>query len=116
MFYYILKVFISAIIIVIISEVSKFNATIGGLIKALPLVSILSMIWIYSDSKNTKIIADLSLSTFWYVLPTLPMFLILPLLLKYKINFYVSLGVSMIIMLIGFIITSYILKKFGYYL
>lgn len=111
---YIIKIFVSAIIIVIVSEISKVNTAIGGLIKALPLISILSMIWIYFDSKDTKIIASLSISTFWYVIPTLPMFLILPILLKYKINFYLSLSISIIIMLLGFITASIILKKLGY--
>lgn len=113
---YFIKVIISAIIIVIVSEISRFNVTIGGLIKALPLISILSIIWVYIDSRDVKVISQLSLSTFWYVLPTLPMFLILPLLLKYKINFYISLCIAMIIMIIGFIIISMILKKWGYYL
>jgi hypothetical protein len=114
MVYYIVKLFISAIIIVIVSEVSELNPTIGALIKALPLISVLSIIWVYADTKNIKTISTLSISTFWYVLPTLPMFLILPLLLKYKFNFYISLGVSILVMLIGFIVTSTILKKIGY--
>lgn len=114
MFLYAIKVIISAMIIVIVSEVSKINATLGALIKSLPLISILSIIWIYLDTKNISIISTLSISTFWLVLPTLPLFLILPLLLKYKVDFYVSLSVSLAIMIGLYIITTIILKRFGW--
>ncbi len=114
MWFYILKLFISAGIIVAVSELAKTNATMGGLIKSLPLISILSMCWVYVATQNTDTIAKLSLSTFWYVLPTLPMFLVLPLLLKYRINFYTSLTLSIAVMLLGYIVTTIILKRFGY--
>lgn len=114
MLLYVIKVIISAFIIVAVSEVSKSNATLGALIKSLPLISVLSMIWIYVDTKNTQIISTLSVSTFWLVLPTLPMFLILPLLLRYKLGFYLSLSISLFCMLILYVITALILKRFGF--
>ena len=113
MLLYTIKVIISAIIIVLVSEVSKMNATLGALIKSLPLISVLSILWIYLDTKNTSTISTLSTSTFWLVLPTLPMFLILPFLLKHKIGFYPALSMSLGVTVIFYIITVFILKRFG---
>lgn len=114
MLLYIFKVLVSAVIIVAVSEVSKSNATLGALIKSLPLISVLSMIWIYLDTKNTDIISNLSFSTFWLVLPTLPMFLILPLLLRYRLGFFFALGLALICTLILYLIMVVILKRFGF--
>jgi len=99
MLYYIAKLMLSAGIIVIVSEVAKVNAGLGALIKSLPLISILAMIWLYVDTQDTGRIAELSVSTFWLVLPTLPMFLVLPALLKSGMGFYASLGISIGVML-----------------
>ena len=113
MFFYAIKVIISAMIIVLVSEVSKTNATLGALVKSLPLISVLSILWIYFDTKNISIISTLSISTFWLVLPTLPLFLILPFLLKHKVEFYASLSISLSIMICLYVITVVILKRFG---
>ena len=72
--FYLIKTIITALLIVTITEVSKLNVQLGGLIKSLPLISIISFIWIYFDTQDTKLIADLSVSTLWYVVPTLPLF------------------------------------------
>ena len=114
MLLYAFKVIISAAIIVLVSEASKMNATLGAFIKSLPLISVLSMLWIYIDTKNTSIISTLSTSTFWLVLPTLPMFLILPLLLKHKVGFYPALTISIGIMVVLYVITTFVLKRFGF--
>jgi hypothetical protein len=113
MLYYLTKLLISASIIVAVSEVAKANAGLGALIKSLPLISILAMIWIYIDTRDTKIIAELSFSTFWLVLPTLPMFLVLPALLKSGMGFYASLGISIAVMLVCYVIAIPILARFG---
>jgi hypothetical protein len=113
MLYYLTKLLISAGIIVAVSEVAKANAGLGALIKSLPLISILAMIWIYIDTRDTKIIAELSVSTFWLVLPTLPMFLVLPALLKSGMGFYASLGISIAVMLACYVIAIPILARFG---
>lgn len=113
MLYYLAKLLVSAAIIVAVSEVAKVNAGLGALIKSLPLISILAMIWIYIDTRNTGIIAQLSASTFWLVLPTLPMFLVLPALLKSGMGFYASLGISIAVMLACYAVAIPILARFG---
>lgn len=112
--YYFLKLFLAAFIIVVVTEVAKINAYIGGLIKSLPIISLITLIWVYIETHSPDKIISLSISTFWFVLPTLPMFLLLPYLLRQGINFYLSLIVSILVMLVCYWITITILKTFGY--
>jgi hypothetical protein len=114
MLYYLIKLFLSAGIIVAVTEVSKFNATLGGLIKSLPLISLLAILWLYADTKDVDKIATLSISTLWFVLPTLPFFIVLPLLLKQGVEFYISLLISTAVMLVGYVLMVAILKNFGF--
>ncbi len=113
MLYYAIKLLLSAGIIVVVSEVAKANAGLGALIKSLPLISVLAMIWLYVDTRDTGKIAELSASTFWLVLPTLPMFLVLPALLKSGMGFYASLGLSIGVMLLCYAIAIPVLARFG---
>jgi hypothetical protein len=113
MLYYATKVILSAVIIVVVSEVAKASPGLGALIKSLPLISILAMIWLYVDTHDSGKISELSISTFWLVLPTLPMFLILPALLKTGIGFYASLAVSIAVMVGCYAVAVPILARFG---
>lgn len=113
MLYYATKVILSALIIVVVSEVAKVNTSLGALIKSLPLISILAMTWLYMDTHDTGWIAELSVGTFWLVLPTLPMFLVLPALLKAGMGFYASLGVSIAVLVVCYAIAVPILARFG---
>lgn len=111
-----LKVFITAVLIVIISEVSKRTGYLGGLIASLPLVSYLSLIWLYVEgedkTKTTEIISQHSISVFWFVLPTLPFFVILPLLLKHM-HFAAAMAVSTATMFACYAGTMWALSQFG---
>jgi hypothetical protein len=107
------KLLLSAAIIVAVSETAKFNATLGGLIKSLPLVSLLALLWLYAETGDTARISALSISTFWFVLPTLPMFLVLPALLQRQVPFYAALAVSVLVMLLCYVLTIAALRRFG---
>lgn len=111
--YYLTKLFLSATIIVVVSEVAKVNATLGALIKSLPMISILAMIWLWQDTADRGAISDLSVSTFWLVIPTLPMFLVLPALLHRGWGFYAALGTSVGVMLVCYVVAVPILGRFG---
>jgi hypothetical protein len=111
--YYLIKLFLSAAIIATVSEVAKTNAALGALIKSLPLVSVLAMIWLYRDTRDTAAIATLSVATFWLVLPTLPMFLVLPALLRYGWGFYASLAASIGVMLVCYVVAVPLLARIG---
>ena len=79
---YILKLLISAVVIVVISEMSKKLPLLASLIASLPLVSVLGMIWMYKEKLEVEKIAVHAEGTFWYVLPSLPMFLLIPWMLR----------------------------------
>ena len=84
---YLIKLLLSAGMIVLVSEVAKKNPGMGGLLASLPLTSLLGIFWIYAETRDPAKIAAHSSSVFWYVLPSLPMFLILPWLIRIKVPF-----------------------------
>ena len=109
----ILKYLITAFIIVLVSEIAKRSDKVGALISSLPLVTILVLIWLYLENQSIEKIANHAFYTFWYVIPTLPMFLIIPYLLNKGYNFTMSLSISILITFFCFIVTNYIAKLFG---
>ena len=94
MLYYALKVIISALLIVAVSEIAKRSTGFAALVASLPLISLLAFIWLHMESSSPERIAELSYQIFWFVLPSLLLFLLLPFLLKHGIGFWVSLGLS----------------------
>lgn len=88
---YLLKTLIAAIVIVLTTELSKRSTSLAALLLALPIVSVTSFIWIWLETKDSNKIADLSSETFWYVIPSLPMFLLFSWLLRHNVNFFVAL-------------------------
>lgn len=111
--YYLLKVIISAILIVLISEMSKKSSLFGAIVASLPIISILAFIWLYVDTKSIDEISRLSTSIFWLVIPSLVLFISLPLFLNYGIGFYGSLFFSMVLTVISYYIMITLLEKFG---
>jgi hypothetical protein len=95
MLYYALKVIISALLIVAVSEIAKRSTGFAALVASLPLTSLLAFIWLHLDASPPERIAELSSQIFWFVLPSLLLFLLLPFLLKHGLSFWVSLGLSM---------------------
>ncbi len=91
MTYLAIKAALSALIIVAISEIAKRSPAAGALVASLPLVSILGMIWLWRDTHDPAHMAAHVGATFWYVLPSLPMFLLVPALLRNGLGFWASL-------------------------
>ena len=110
---YVLKVILAAIIIVVVTEVSKVTPFVGALIKSLPIISIVSLTWLYLDTRDVALVSSLSRSTFWLVLPTLPMFLALPWLLASNVNYFVSLGLSVVGTCLLYLLFLFIYKNLG---
>jgi len=111
MIYYIIKTLISAVIVVVVSEIAKRSSLLGGLIASLPLTSILALIWLYFDTKNIQKVIHLSESIFWLVIPSLILFVILPILLKKGINFYLSLSIAAVVMMAFYGVIMYVVQK-----
>lgn len=91
MIYLAIKAAVSAIIIVAVSEIAKRYPGLGAMIASLPLISILGMVWLWRDKPDAANMAAHAEATFWFVLPSLPMFLLVPTLLRHGVNFWVSL-------------------------
>ncbi|HRC27326.1 MAG TPA: DUF3147 family protein [Alphaproteobacteria bacterium] len=113
MAYLIFKWALSGLIVAVVSEVARRNPTLGALIASLPLVSLLGMIWLWHDTKDTVRVAAHAEGTFWFVLPSLPMFLVLPLLLRQGIGFWLSLILCCALTVGLYLLTARMLAKLG---
>jgi hypothetical protein len=91
MLYLAIKALISGIIIAAVSEIAKRSPGFGALVASLPLVSVLGMMWLWHDKPDATVMADHASATFWYVLPSLPMFLLIPALLRQGVSFWLAL-------------------------
>lgn len=92
MSYLLIKAAISGVIIAIVSEVARRAPGLGALIASLPLISVLGMIWLWRDNQDAANLAAHSEATFWFVLPSLPMFLLIPYLMRSGTSFWIALG------------------------
>ena len=109
----ILKALLSGVIIMAISEIGKRSPAFAALVASLPLVSVLGMMWLWGETGDRERLADHAQATFWYVLPSLPMFLILPLLLRGGTNFWLALGLSCVLTTILYLGMVSVLPRFG---
>jgi hypothetical protein len=113
MIYLFVKAAVSGLIIAVVSEVAKRNAGFGALIASLPLVSILGMMWLWRDTADPARLADHAGATFWYVLPSLPMFLVIPALLRNGVGFWAALAAGCILTIVLYAIMMTIGPRFG---
>ncbi len=109
---YALKILISATLLVAISEIAKRSTYLAAALASLPLTSLLAFIWMYVDSGDTERIAQLSISIFWLVLPSLILFVTLPALLQYGVNFWLSLSLACLFTLMAYFL---MLKGLAYF-
>ena len=105
----IFKYAITAGLVVLISEVAKRSDQLGALIATLPMVTVLTLIWLNVEQQSTEKIANHAWYTFWYVVPTLPMFLVFPWLLK-RFGFWSTMAISILVTLISFYLFAKLVK------
>jgi len=113
MLYFVIKCTLSGIIIAVISEVAKRSPAFGALVASLPLLSLLGILWLWRDTGDAARIANLAEATFWYVIPSLPMFLILPAMLRAGVGFWASMGAGCALTIVLYFVTMWGLQKFG---
>ena len=106
------KYLLTAAVVVIVSEVAKRSDKLGGFLAALPLVTFLAMIWLYVEKQPDAKIANHAWYTFWYVVPTLPMFLAFPVLLP-RVGFWPSLLACVVITVVCFGLFALFVRRFG---
>ena len=114
MTYTLFKFAISAALLVAVSEISKRSSFAGGLLASLPLTSLLAFLWLWRDTHDSAKISALSTSIFWLVLPSLSLFIALPLFLKKGVAFHPALGASIIVMLACYGGMVLVLGKLGF--
>lgn len=113
MFYYTLKILVSALLIVTISEIAKRSSGFAALVASLPLTSLLAMLWMHFDGVESDKIAELSGQIFWLVLPSLVFFLTFPLLLKQGLGFWLSLILSSSTTITVYFVLLPLLRRLG---
>lgn len=107
------KLLITAVVILLVTKIQLFSDRLSALLIALPLTSLIAMIWMHQGGQSSERIANHSAGTFWFVLPTLPMFLILPWMLRQGWGFGVSLAANCAITVVLFWVMVAVLKRFG---
>ena len=107
------KILLSALIIVVVNKVQLVNDRLSALLIALPLTSLLAMIWMHQAKQSSERLANHAEGTFWFVLPTLPMFLIIPWMLRNGWGFWTTLAANCVITVILFWLTVVVLRRFG---
>jgi hypothetical protein len=113
MMYFWIKAALSGVIIALVSEIAKRNPSFGALIVSLPLISILAILWLWRDTGDVERIAAHAQATFWYVLPSLPMFLVMPLMLRAGLGFWPSLAAGCLLTITLYAITVVVAARFG---
>jgi hypothetical protein len=107
------KLLLTALIILVVTKIQLFNDRLSALLIALPLTSLVAMCWMQAEKQGPERIANHAAGTFWFVLPTLPMFLILPWMLRHGWGFWLALGVNCLLTAAFFWLTVAVLKRFG---
>ncbi|HEU0283110.1 MAG TPA: DUF3147 family protein [Gallionella sp.] len=113
MLYYATKVLLTAVLIVLASEVVKRSNMFGALLASVPLTSLAVMIWLYIETGDEQKISALSLNIFWLVIPSLALFLVLPLMIKFGWGFWLSMTAAVLATIVCYGMMLSILKQFG---
>jgi hypothetical protein len=109
------KIVLTAALITLISEVAKRNDRAGALIATLPIITVLTMIWLHLEKQPTSTISNHAYYTFWYVLASLPMFLALPFFLQ-RFDFWLALFLGVLVGLAGALLLTAVLRFFNIHL
>jgi hypothetical protein len=113
MWQYVIKVLITSVVVVAVSELGKRSSLWGAVLASLPLTSLLAFIWLYTSTGNTKDVAALSQGICWMVLASLPLFVLLPILLRHQVAFWPALAASCAAMLAIYFALIWTLGRFG---
>lgn len=113
MLYAALKAALSGLMVALISETARRSPAFGALVASLPVLSVLAMMWMWRETGDAEKIAAHAQATFWYVLPSLPMFLVLPVMLRGGMNFYVAMALSCAMTAVLYLIMVWTLRRFG---
>lgn len=111
-YYYAIKYLITAVIVVLVSELVKYSGKLGAFVAALPTVTILTLIWLYVEGQSHDKIANHAWYTLWYVIPTLPMFIVFPYLYN-RFSFWMALTFSGMLTILCFGLFVILMRRLG---
>jgi len=114
MSYYIVKIAVTSTLVVLISEVARRSSLAGAVLASVPIVSVLAMIWLYIDTRDVAQVSALSADIVWLVLPSLVLFLLLPLLLSRGVGFFPSLCVSIGATVCAYLVAITLVRAIGF--
>mgnify|MGYP001552360396 CR=1 FL=1 len=113
MLYLVIKALLSGAIVAAVSEIAKRWPGFGGLVASLPLVSVLGMMWMWRDTHDPERIAAHANGTFWFVLPSLPLFLLIPVLLRRGVGFWPALAAGCALTVGLYLLVVWVGPRFG---
>jgi hypothetical protein len=113
MLWFVIKAALSGLIVATVSTIAKRYPGFGALIASLPLVSVLGMIWLWHDKPDAANMAAHAGATFWFVLPSLPMFLLIPALLRAGMPFWIALIAGCALTILLYLAMVWIGPRFG---
>lgn len=113
MLQYAIKLIITAVVVVAVAELAKRGSLWGALLAALPLTSLLAMLWLYQDTGDAMRVAALASNILWWVIASLPFFIVLPLMIKNGFTFWPSLGAAIVATFASFLAFMLVLPRFG---
>jgi hypothetical protein len=96
MLYLIIKAAISGVIVAAVSEIARRYPGWGGLVASLPLTSLLAMLWLFRDTSDAERVAELSVSTIWFFIPSVPLFIALPVLIRSGVGLWASMAIVVV--------------------
>jgi len=110
---FLIRALLSGLLIATIAVIGRKAPAVAALVASLPLISILGMIWLWRDTGDAELLADHAEATFWYVLPSLPMFLLIPFMLRAGQNFWVAITAEILMTVVLYLATIGIAARFG---
>jgi hypothetical protein len=108
-----LKAIVSGLLVALVSTVARRYPGWGGLLASLPLVSVLAMLWLYGETRDAEKVAALAMSTFWFFLPSMPMFLLIPLMIRSGWAFGVTMATALVVTMILYAGMNWLAPKLG---
>lgn len=113
MFLFVIKAVVSGLLVATISLIAKRYPGWGGLVASLPLVSLLSMLWLYGETRDTEKVADLAMGAFWFFLPSIPMFLVIPMMIRSGYGFGLTMAAAIALTMVLYAAMGVIAPKLG---
>lgn len=113
MLYFVIKAALSGVIVATVSEIARRYPGWGGLVASLPLTSLLAILWLFRDTRDTERVAELSVSTIWFLVPSVPLFIALPMLLRSGLGFWPSLVIVIVLTLALYALWFWVAPRLG---